>query len=641
MSYLDGPRINFSGMFQADVSTINNDLKNFDVAHFDPTHQQLGPGGWNPEGTGSFRLVDCVISGGSLDGKLLTGAHQDAAIGMRLENADQRVAGKLVDLDPQQQMVSQIWGLRLRLSDGAGDPVFAGAYETAAFTNLWKRQLNASAPNDQQLAAVYTSVLQGVTWRAHVGSALLDALRAASEDGALSINMNVFGYGRDPSIPRYTLGHVIGSIGPHRAGSPKHFVMGRQMIPVMISRTLTPDRQAGYLACAVDEGAKRLSADFGNVLPIESADGGFTDIGRLVLAVSRDDPDARLDKVPAAALAVLGEIAYPHGDPARSQQWYAQSAGIVELDYGAAGDWVAQNIGQRPLLLCKPDGADPGRYQVVLQESIHGLYVRADQFVYRLEPGDTADVDFYCTRFGKPCATTVAFGTQLGMMGGDGVGGEGPPINTGKLEYAAQMTTDAAGHARLQIHAPAAGPGNPRGYIDGQLYGVGCTLPGQPAGSPQNIWDFVSLLVFDRVEVPAQPTWHADIQPILQQYANLYPIMSRHLIDLGDYDSVLPHVRILELAFSLPRDNPNHMPVTRDLSDAKRQMILRWLRQPGPDGKPLKGMAPPSATAVPAPAPDTAPAPAPALALEPLQEAGKTSFVLGYQARQGKPETQP
>ena len=116
------------------------------------------------------------------------------------------------------------------------------------------------------------------------------------------------------------------------------------------------------------------------------------------------------------------------------------------------------------------------------------------------------------------------------------------------------------------------------------------------------------------------PTWYADIQPILKQYGNLYPIMSKHLVDLGDYDSVVSHLKILKLAFSLPIEDPNHMPVTRDLSDARRDMILHWMDSPGADGLPLKGA--PVVLAARAPA-HAAPDPIP-LDLDPLQTRGKT-----------------
>jgi hypothetical protein len=60
--------------------------------------------------------------------------------------------------------------------------------------------------------------------------------------------------------------------------------------------------------------------------------------------------------------------------------------------------------------------------------------------------------------------------------------------------------------------------------------------------------------------------------------------MSKRLVDLSDYDSVKKHRAILELAFSLDPSDPNYMPVSRDLSAAKRTTILKWLRQQNSDG---------------------------------------------------------
>jgi hypothetical protein len=34
---------------------------------------------------------------------------------MTIQNADRRAPGKLVDLDPRQQLVSQIWGMQVPL----------------------------------------------------------------------------------------------------------------------------------------------------------------------------------------------------------------------------------------------------------------------------------------------------------------------------------------------------------------------------------------------------------------------------------------------------------------------------------------------------------------------------------------------
>jgi hypothetical protein len=43
MSYLGYPRLHFSGEFQSDVSSVNNETSNFDDARFDP--RWFGDGG--------------------------------------------------------------------------------------------------------------------------------------------------------------------------------------------------------------------------------------------------------------------------------------------------------------------------------------------------------------------------------------------------------------------------------------------------------------------------------------------------------------------------------------------------------------------------------------------------------------------
>jgi hypothetical protein len=97
---------------------------------------------------------------------------------MTIQNADRRAPGKLVDLDPQQQMVSEIWGMQLRLVNASLATIMQGEFLPAAFINLWWKQV-AAVKTDQQLAACYQSVLHGVTWAADTGSKLLDAMIAS------------------------------------------------------------------------------------------------------------------------------------------------------------------------------------------------------------------------------------------------------------------------------------------------------------------------------------------------------------------------------------------------------------------------------------------------------------------------------
>jgi hypothetical protein len=97
---------------------------------------------------------------------------------------------------------------------------------------------------------------------------------------------------------------------------------------------------------------------------------------------------------------------------------------------------------------------------------------------------------------------------------------------------------------------------------------------------------------------------------MFEQYSHLYPRPhgpdpyapfdglppSHPVVNLDDYDSVAGFSRHIAWALGLPSDHPSHMPVTRDLSDAKRALLLKWLREVGADGKPRR-------TGTPAPAP--------------------------------------
>ena len=89
----------------------------------------------------------------------------------------------------------------------------------------------------------------------------------------------------------------------------------------------------------------------------------------------------------------------------------------------------------------------------------------------------------------------------------------------------------------------------------------------------------LSALVFSGYQASAKPTWLRDVQPILQQYADLYPVM-KPFIDLGDFGAVVRMRKLLRNVFAAPITDPNAMPVTRDLSAAKRAMLLAWLDRP-------------------------------------------------------------
>lgn len=631
MSYLDSPRLHFHGWFQADVSTINNDVTAYDIS---PSADPADPG-WNPEGTGIFRFLDCAVTGGFLDGKQITSQSGDSVVGAGIQNANQRAPGKLVDLDPQQQMVSMIFGMQVRIVSPALTTLMQGEYKPAPFANLWQRQL-AGQKSDQKLGAMYQSVLEYVVWPDRTDSPLLEALRHATKDGRLAIEFSVFGYGRDPKIPRYTMGHVVGTIGPWRTGEPEHFILGRQMIaqgPLFG----TPTGKVATLQAKAAEDTHSITVDFGNSFQVKDANSGFADIGKVLLGVLTTNPSSILTTVASSGVVVIGEVPYLQPD------WFTETAGVQTFDL-SANPAARQLLPKCPLVVLSPSASAADTYDVRLQETLDGVFTRADMFVFRIDPGAEQTIDFYASKFGAPLTnadiTLSNSGKFLAMLGGTppdiSVPSDGvtiPPIDGPSVK----ITTDSHGYVAFPLKANPNGPtvdGNPwpRGYLAGQLYALGYQLAQQPAGYASNAGNFVSILAYSTRYNPqdAQPTWYQDIQPLFAQYGKLYPIMNRYVVDLADYASVVLHLKILSLAFSLPFDDPNHMPVTRDLGAADRAMILAWLSMKGADGLPPLGTPPDKP-----PMTTLASEPATPQGLLPLQTAGKTAVITKFERRTG------
>jgi hypothetical protein len=98
--------------------------------------------------------------------------------------------------------------------------------------------------------------------------------------------------------------------------------------------------------------------------------------------------------------------------------------------------------------------------------------------------------------------------------------------------FASMVRTDSNGAATLIIKN--AGPGVPRRFIDGQVYGIGYDFADArkdqiATGTGLEPDNFISLLLFARSIAPAEPTWN-DVRPILQQHANLRPHGPRNYV---------------------------------------------------------------------------------------------------------------
>ena len=88
--------------------------------------------------------------------------------------------------------------------------------------------------------------------------------------------------------------------------------------------------------------------------------------------------------------------------------------------------------------------------------------------------------------------------------------------------------------------------------------------------------DGLIMHVRNAFEEIKEPHWN-DIAEIMTQYRNLYPLMSRNIIDLSDPKEIAARKKIMHYAFTRDLNDPTYMPVTRDLSEGKRKTIVNWL----------------------------------------------------------------
>jgi hypothetical protein len=322
MSYLHPPRLHFSGYFQADPSTVNNDPEHYDTSRFQsnytlPQTGQSENGWWNPGGTANWRFYQCAVRQVVYaDGTTCDDGSVDPIVGSPVATGDGRADGKLVDLDPEQQMVSEIWGLRVMLG-GSGGFLIDGDFEVAAFGDLWSRYPQGKPASF--FGTFYQSVLQNLRWKNQSQSRFLQELERLSPknlgDRKLSIKFNVDGYNDDSSATMFTFGRVVGSIGLYLPGEPIHFVAARALTA---TPGVTPAMGTAYALIDGDS----LFLDLGNTIPTQSAGGPIvTNIGQIYAAALPTN----------APPVLLGEIHYQNSD------WYAKTTGIVQLkaDAGA------------------------------------------------------------------------------------------------------------------------------------------------------------------------------------------------------------------------------------------------------------------------------------------------------------------
>lgn len=601
MSYLHLPRLTFSGDFISDVSTVNNDTQHYNNATFEPSFQlpsqgagHANNGWWNPEGGATFGFQNCRITQATNeDGSVVNDPALDNIIGQIVAGADGRNSGKMVDLDPDNQMVSALWGVTFRILTAQNELLLEGKIKPTSFRDLQQRQTNGGQPNGQALGGTWTSVLEDVVWGPLADtSPFLIALRQKTQQNKISINLNAFGYYYTHTDGRFSLGRILGSIGPWFDNEPELFAPARRLYGVYQN-----GKVFGGSNFLVDQQHARLSIDLGSSFPVSDSMGTITYNSKLFLAVSSSPinfpPSANNYLIEENELTIIGQIPYATGP----KPWLNTTSGIA--DFSDFTDEVVTALEKNQLVLVASN--DSNQYLLIAREAIGGYVCRADNFVQRIDTNQKVTVDIYAYQFGNPLANQTISLTMEAITPDTPKNQNTPPISIvygnnkpqDGLSFSSTCTTNSNGLAQIEITGNSIN--SPRHYIDGQIYWIDYDTvenssndPAIPGPYPTSI----TAHLRDDFAIPENPVW-SDIAPTMIQFANLYPIMSRFFINFADPEALIAKKEILKFAFTRDIHDPIYMPVTRDLSENKRLTILKWLDNPLLDKNATK-LAPPS-----------------------------------------------
>ena len=612
-SYLQTPRINFAGRFRADVNTINNMELNYLLSTMPDEHAPVDDD-WNPQGTNTWIMLDCFVTSvvytdESGDTKTFYTSNEDSVIGLPLVNNPERAFAKLVDVDPDQQQSSTVYGMDLGVnwSPRKGKDqtnAFIGDFVPAVITrDIWVRQIrNLSERLQQPMASHSISRLENVTWSTTLNSDVLKMLRQSNRD--LSIMFSVYNYTRPPTEPLFTYGNLVGSIGIAEEGESLSFPENRVMFP--LTETLIPPLPANnpckdtpdwMYSTYFDVQDSKMTVDFSNSFKID-LQGNICHFYPFYVGIAINKPQlSGKDKI--TEVEVIGEIPY------MEESWFNETAGISEFTLSESQQNAIGNSKVVVVMLYDPSEGVPLSKPKLIDGSIYPIcdllshsktLNNAQTCAYIIleeSPCLVRPLDYQVHRMEETDEVNIAFKVKhYGQIPNDAMTIKLIDMSTTKvkrpddLDYNSTAETDSNGIAHF--HFVAGNVGEPRAdlKIDGQLFRFGycseyCMNDCNQCSESTNIGNVLAFLVWSPVQNKKPYFWDEDLQPILYQYEKLYPVM-RSILKLGDYYDVIKpgNLRLLNLSMSLDITHPSYMPVTRDLSPKKKEMILEWLNTP-------------------------------------------------------------
>lgn len=629
------PRLVFRGQFLAAPSTPNNWSKTFQdtpkdwTQNTDQNGEPTGINNWNPFGGADVRfptsrLVDAVTK---------PGVPWDRA-GPRLviDTDYERSVAKICDQDPMMQMMSRIFGLHLTIKNADTGAVYLkGRMHHTAFTDITGGTYGPRAR--------YTSAVKFTQVTApEDGNAALTALYELAADPSQTLGLTMMvgaHFHSDQSLEWANIGTGTFAIGPFADqlhGFDNHQeVFQRRILPSPIPQKLKLNTT--YMACQ----GQVLTVDMANTFDMRSRqitpksakqtgpDTRFREtsgvpkkqIGKVTIAALQSDADIHFDAtkitftqsnkaqiltpgmtIHETQFTQLGVIDFsPTASDADS---LLETTGLL-FDFSLTAGQAAAAKSQPLAILQETDDG----FVIISRETLAGINIAytggraiatvglevnhdiaktrisVRQYDKILDPANyAAQLSVAPAHIAYTANDQTAFSEAGGKMGW--------PENA----LAPTLSDDVlAFHVVKGITAPR--QASSKGYTDirGQIYQfnvepnvsdevmkIAGDFIQQMTAQEQGQMDFISVLALDTGKTKPNPDFETDVKPIMQQYANLYPVMSRYLFNLADEAQLQKNATILYFAFTASQASGHYMPVTRDMPQWQRQTICNWLK---------------------------------------------------------------
>jgi len=580
---------NFPAYNQIDVTLDKDQLRTLMPGATTPDefrkglHQALA-GSWNHFGT--HRAVfekSMLVTGVSLMPGVIDTA--DALVQKQVQ-----MKGKLVDLSPHTDMGTQVFFDQIQFGGvGAGLQLTRRKRMTCRFLNMQRNV--GPMPSPEWSGAYFASGTwevafprDGLRLQNPAASSFLTALETllASSPSVLGVAFRFRTYrtlyyqngiknttterprtgkelrefyadDKNFSNPAYSM--IVGSLFPWVEGDHEGHPGGRIVGASRDVPSLNGARPAklGTAFVEINAAARRMTVDFGDLVPERDKDLSKDDVGAIALVAQDGDTSVPLLAIQPADYA---------------QPAYEREAGLFDVDlvHLTTDQWTAVQRGTLQVTA----QATVAMVEVPLVVVVEDRDIYADQ-------GDDVSISIRVMQRGLPAPV----GTQVLVEVYD--------LGDGATKLRGTLAVDAAGHATAVV--PAAGSPSIvavafRAFLAGEPEPAGALVDPTDLNATVNSCALIRTLPFDdKLEADtndSQLTWSWVHENILSVWSVTNPVMARTSgpsinKPLHDRATMEQHAaRIKKVIARGNIESDSYMPVTRDLSRGKRRLLERW-----------------------------------------------------------------